>query len=253
MDAMDYIGIDIGSTAAKVVVLGAHETKFALPSGWSGPQTAQEIHEKLEDLGVDFSSSVVISTGYGRHVVEYAQKEVTEITCHAAGCADAHPDCLLIDVGGQDIKGIHLAQGKVDDFIMNDKCSAGTGKFVEIMAHRLNCGIDELFDLAEQGVPLPLSSLCTVFTESEIIGYMCNGKKREDIAAGIVQSMAEKVALLVQKMPMEKDIILTGGLSHLTYFADSLGKKLKHPVRGIPNGRYAGAYGAALLARAWQP
>ena len=132
---------------------------------------------------------------------------------------------------------------------MNDKCSAGTGKFIEVMANSLGCDIDELFAMAERGRVLPLSSLCTVFAESEIIGYIGNGKPREDIAAGIVDSVAEKVAQLAQKMPLDNPILLTGGLSHLAYFADVLGKKLHHPVTGIPYGRYAGAYGAALLAK----
>lgn len=249
MNEKTYIGIDIGSTAAKVVALGPGETRFVLPTGWSSPETAKEIARRLTQDGIRLEDAFVVSTGYGRRAVDYAAKQVTEITCHAAGCAETHPTCTVIDVGGQDTKAIHLIGGAVDDFLMNDKCSAGTGKFIEVMANRLDCGIDELFALAARGTVLPISSLCTVFAESEIIGYIGSGHAREDIAAGIVDSVAEKVAQMAQKLPLEEEILLTGGLSHLPYFAQALGKKLRSSVQGMPNGRYAGAYGAALLAR----
>ena len=245
----NFIGIDIGSTAAKVVALGKPEVYFVLPTGWSGPETARAIRTRLEAEGVDVGNSRVVSTGYGRRTVDYAEKQITEITCHAAGCAAFYPDCTVIDVGGQDTKAIHLVRGCVDDFIMNDKCSAGTGKFIEVMANRLGCDIDELFAMAARGTVLPLSSLCTVFAESEIIGYIGQGCPREDIAAGIVDSVAEKVVQLAQKLPIDQEVLLTGGLSHLLYFAEVLGEKLHHPVRGMLRGRYAGAYGAALLAK----
>jgi len=230
-------------------VLGKPEVYFVLPTGWSGPETAREIRCRLEEQGIDISVSRIISTGYGRRTVDYAEEQITEITCHAVGCAILYPDCTVIDVGGQDTKAIHLTDGCVDDFIMNDKCSAGTGKFIEVMANRLGCAIKDLFVMAERGTVLPLSSLCTVFAESEIIGYIGTGRHREDIAAGIVDSVAEKVAQLAQKLPMDHDVLLTGGLSHIPYFAEILGEKLRHPVMAMPKGRYAGAYGAALLAK----
>lgn len=246
---MNFIGIDIGSTAAKVVALCEREMRFTLPTGWSGIETARTIRERLETSGVRLADSYVVSTGYGRRAVDFANKQVTEITCHAAGCADAYPDAVIIDVGGQDTKAIRMKNGVVDDFLMNDKCSAGTGKFIEVMANRLDLEIDALFQLAGQGEVLPISSLCTVFAESEVIGYIGAGRRREDIAAGVVDSVAAKVAQLAQKLLLEKAVLLTGGLSHLPYFADTLGRKLRHPVVCMPDGRYAGAYGAALLAR----
>lgn len=246
---MNFIGIDIGSTAAKVVALGEQEIRFVLPTGWSGLETARTIRERLETAGVRLADSYIISTGYGRRAVDFANKQVTEITCHAAGCAEVYPNAVIIDVGGQDTKAIRIKGGIVDDFLMNDKCSAGTGKFIEVMARQLGLEIDALFQLAEQGDALPISSLCTVFAESEVIGYIGAGRRREDIAAGVVDSVAAKVAQLAQKLLLEKDVLLTGGLSHLPYFADMLGRKLKHPVLCVPEGRYAGAYGAALLAR----
>ncbi|OKY54392.1 acyl-CoA dehydratase activase [Megasphaera cerevisiae] len=244
-----YIGIDMGSTAAKIVAVGDHELRFVMPTGWSCLDTAGQILKKLKNQGILPENSRIVSTGYGRQAVSYADKAVTEITCHAAGCAQQYPDCTIIDVGGQDTKAIHVCSAVVDDFIMNDKCSAGTGKFIEIMANRLGCTIDTLFSLAAKGRPVNISSLCTVFAESEIIGHISKGKARENIAAGIVRSVAIKVAQLAQQVPVTGPVLLTGGLSHLPYFAAALGKELQCVVRSAPQGRYAGAYGAAVLAK----
>ena len=161
----------------------------------------------------------------------------------------AGDNCTIIDVGGQDTKVILVENGTVQDFLMNDKCSAGTGKFLEIMANRLGITLQELFDMDESGTVLPISSLCTVFAESEVINYIGVGKNREDIAAGVVDSVASKVAQLSQKKALSDKIILTGGLSHSTYFTRILSAKIRKTVEPTENGRYAGALGAALLAK----
>ena len=250
---MYYVGIDIGSTASKVVVLGDKEKKFVLPTGWSSKETAALIKERLLEDGIDVENKEqtrVIATGYGRISVEYADKVVTEITCHARGGKEIGGDnCTIIDVGGQDTKAIQVRNGMVDDFLMNDKCSAGTGKFLEVMANRLGISIDELFELAAGGTIAPISSLCTVFAESEVISYVGEGRERGDIAAGIVDSVAAKVAQLVSRQTLAETVILTGGLSHSQFFADALSKKLKVTVMPGKDGRYAGALGAALLAQ----
>ena len=249
---MNYIGIDIGSTAAKAVVLGDNRQYLIMPTGWNSKETAIKMKEKLEKLGipVDTQSSRVIATGYGRMSVFYADKQMTEITCHGRGGRElAGDDCTIIDVGGQDTKIICMENGRVRDFLMNDKCSAGTGKFVEIMANRLGVGLEELFQMAEAGTVLPVSSLCTVFAESEIIGYMGAGHPRENIAAGVVDSVAAKVAALARRKQMAGSIILTGGLSDVSWFARVLSRTLGASVKTCENGRYAGALGAALLAK----
>lgn len=248
---MNYIGIDIGSTAAKVVVRGEEELEFVLPTGWSGKETAGIIKERLRASGVDVESdrSKVVATGYGRVAVDYADKVITEITCHGRGGRELGGDgCAVIDVGGQDTKLILLSKGMVHDFLMNDKCSAGTGKFLEIMANRLGVTLEELFDLAAEGEVLPISSLCTVFAESEIISYIGEGKARRDIAAGVVDSVAVKVAQLALRKDLPDQIILTGGLSSSIYFADCLSRKIGKTVQTTAYGKYAGALGAALLA-----
>lgn len=248
---MIYIGIDIGSTASKVVVRGEKEMKFVLPTGWSSKETIQIIKEKLLEHGIDVGSENVktIATGYGRVAVDFADKTITEITCHARGGRElAGDDCTIIDVGGQDTKVILVQNGMVMDFLMNDKCSAGTGKFLEIMANRLGVTLQELFEMAQKGTVLPISSLCTVFAESEVINYVGEGRKREDIAAGVVDSVAAKVAVLVQRKTLSDNVVLTGGLSFSKYFTDILSDKIKRNVKATENGRYAGALGAALLA-----
>lgn len=249
---MNYVGIDIGSTASKVAVIGEKEVFFVLPTGWSSKETCQTIEEKLKEKDVDVRSenTKVVATGYGRIAVDFADYVITEITCHARGGREmAGDNCTIIDVGGQDTKVIIVKDGMVQDFLMNDKCSAGTGKFLEIMANRLGVTLQELFDMAEAGTVLPISSLCTVFAESEVINYIGEGRKRGDIAAGVVDSVATKVAQLSQRKTFSEKAILTGGLSDSTYFTKILSEKVNHKVETTENGRYAGALGAALLAR----
>lgn len=249
---MYYVGIDIGSTASKVAVRGDKELHFVLPTGWSSKETTQTIKEKLLAEGIDVTSeeTKVVATGYGRVAVDFADYVITEITCHARGGRELGGDDLaIVDVGGQDTKVILVEHGMVQDFLMNDKCSAGTGKFLEIMANRLGITLQELFDMAAQGEVLSISSLCTVFAESEVINYIGEGRKREDIAAGVVDSVAAKVAQLSMRKNLPDRVILTGGLSHSEYFTEILSKKIGKKVEPTEFGRYAGALGAALLAK----
>ena len=250
---MNYIGIDIGSIATKVVVQGDNNLFFTLPTGWSSVETANTIRKNLLEKNIDVESSDtrVVATGYGRIAVDYADFVITEITCHGRGGRELAKDgnIGIIDVGGQDTKAIVLEKDMVRDFLMNDKCSAGTGKFLEVMANRLAVTLDDLFKLAEAGQVIPISSLCTVFAESEVINYIGQGKKRQDIAAGVVDSVAQKVVQLANRLNMPSRIILTGGLSGNDYFIKVLSQKMEVKVEKIENGKYAGALGAALLAK----
>lgn len=248
---MNYVGIDIGSTASKVVVRGEKTRWFVMPTWWNGRETAGMIQDRLKEDGIDVSGAdtVTAATGYGRISVDFADYAITEITCHGrGGRVLAGDECTVIDVGGQDTKVIQVQNGAVADFLMNDKCSAGTGKFLEIMANRLGITLDELFQLAADGSVLPISSLCTVFAESEVISYIGAGKVREDIAAGVVESVAGKVAQLAQRQKLSDRVILTGGLSHSLYFSSRLSEKLGKNVEPTEYGRYAGALGASYLA-----
>lgn len=247
-----YVGIDIGSTASKIVVLDQNSMieRFTIPTGWNGKETAKAIYGHLEEKGYCESHPMAcVATGYGRICVDYADKVVTEITCHGkGGWALFQKDCTIIDVGGQDTKIITVADGQVKDFLMNDKCAAGTGKFIEVMAMRLGASLDEFYQMAKKGEPLAISAMCTVFAESEVISHIGAGEKREDIAAGVVHSVAARVANLCTRHGIIGDVTLTGGLCDSPYFLEVLAEKLGKEVVTHPFARYAGALGAALTA-----
>lgn len=249
---LHFIGIDIGSTSTKVAIRGDVNAEFLLPTGWNSKETALSVQQTLrESYGIDTQGpdAYVVSTGYGRVSVPYADTSITEITCHARGIQDFTDleSCTVIDVGGQDTKVISIKDGMVEDFIMNDKCSAGTGRFLEIMANRLSMTLEELFRMAHTGEVIKISSMCTVFAESEIIGLIGIGEKRENIAAGVVDSVIQKVLQLAHRHGIEGDVVLTGGLSLNRDFIEILSEQLGKDVITGPRAIYAGAIGAALL------
>lgn len=252
---MYYTGIDIGSTSAKVVVLNNSNDmvyRNVMPTGWSSVNTAEKIRKELAEAGIDADCSKFVATGYGRISVPYADKTITEITCHGKGAAYLYEDdaCTVIDIGGQDTKIINISKGQVIDFIMNDKCSAGTGRFLEIMANTLGVGLSELCNLARAGSGVSISSMCTVFAESEVVSLIGSGHSKEDIAYGIVESITNKVKSLCGKLSaINARFYLTGGLCESDYIIESLSDKLGSRVLSNQNGRYAGAIGAALSAK----
>ena len=248
------IGIDIGSTCAKTVVLNEQKEicfRLVQPTGWSSVDTAETLRKALQEAGFDPAEVPVVATGYGRIAVPYAKKTITEITCHARGacCLFEREDLTVIDIGGQDTKIIAVREGMVQDFLMNDKCSAGTGRFLEVMANTLALRPDELCDLARQGGGTAISSMCTVFAESEVISLIGRGEKRENIAFAVVDSVVQKVASQAGKLSDTAGAVcLTGGLCQCAYVRDALEKALSRPVITCDDGRFAGAVGAALSA-----
>ena len=248
---MYSIGVDIGSTAAKAVVVEGGEIVCTLvvPTGFSGVDAAGRLAESLRLAGYVCDGAPVVATGYGRVSVPYAQRTVTEITCHGIGGAYLFgPEATIIDIGGQDTKAIRLDGGKVAKFAMNDKCSAGTGKFLEVMANRLGVAPSELTMLARVGKPTPITSMCTVFAESEVITLIGNGAAREDIARGVVDSVVSKVVPLITPVG-GGSFALTGGLCEEDFILERLSDALGSPVRTCALARYAGALGAALEAQ----
>lgn len=242
------VGIDIGSTATKACVLNSDEIMYTMvvPTGYSSVDASQRVLNHLQKAGYDASECIFAGTGYGRIAIPFAQKTITEITCHGLGAAYLFGDnCTVIDIGGQDTKTIVIKDGKVVDFRMNDKCSAGTGKFFEIMANRLGLTQEYLCDLARKGQPTDISSMCTVFAESEVISLIGSGTPREDICWGIVESVVKKVAPLVPKSTSGK-FVLTGGLCDTDYVVERLSCQLNAPIETQPLARFAGALGAAL-------
>ena len=247
---MYQVGIDIGSSAAKAAVIkdGEIVKTILLSTGFSSRKTADEIYETLEKEGITKENAAYVATGYGRVSVPYADRSVTEITCHGKGAWYLFgKNGTVIDIGGQDTKGIALKNGRVMKFLMNDKCSAGTGKFLEIMTNRLGLTQKELSDMAAQGNPITISSMCTVFAESEVISLIGKGTPREDIANGVIESVVNKVASLISQVPGEQ-YFLTGGLCEDEYMIGRLAHVLGAPVESAPLARYAGAIGAALMA-----
>ncbi|WP_172135941.1 acyl-CoA dehydratase activase [Adlercreutzia sp. ZJ473] len=242
------VGVDIGSTAAKVVVLDGDELVFTLlePTGYSSVDAAERIEAALVQAGFPLEECDVVATGYGRVSVPYARKAVTEITCHGRGAAFLFgPDGVVVDIGGQDTKAIVLERGRVAKFNMNDKCSAGTGKFLEIMANRMGVTQVQLEQLARRGHPTQISSMCTVFAESEVISLIGAGTPREDIAWGVIESVAAKVRPLVPSVAGARHF-LTGGLCENDYLVERLSAQLDAKVETCPQARFAGAIGAAL-------
>ena len=202
----------------------------------------------LEKDGIHKDNAAYVATGYGRISVPYADKSVTEITCHGQGAWHLFGrNGTVIDIGGQDTKGIALKNGRVMKFIMNDKCSAGTGKFLEVMTNRLGLTMEELSDLASGGNPITISSMCTVFAESEVISLIGKGTPREDIAYGVIESVVTKVVQLISQVEGDQ-YFLTGGLCEDPYVLERLSLALHAPVESVPLARYAGAIGAALTA-----
>lgn len=248
------IGIDIGSTCAKTVVLDGKKSvlhTLLQPTGWSSVDTAQAIREKLAELHIAPEESAVVATGYGRISVPYADKCVTEITCHGKGACRLFraQDLITIDIGGQDTKLIWVEDGLVKDFIMNDKCSAGTGRFLEIMANTLAVTPERLCELAALGGNTSISSMCTVFAESEVISLIGRGESKENIAYAVVDSIVKKVSTQAKRFALKKaPVCLTGGLCDFPYLCRSLEAELGVPVSTMPQARYAGALGAALCA-----
>lgn len=249
---MHYIGIDIGSTAAKVSVFDEDKLlmNFTMPTGWSSIETSETIKERLGEMGIFIDSSKVVATGYGRISVPYANKTITEITCHGKGTYYLlGNDCTVIDIGGQDMKVITLDKGKVTNFTMNDKCAAGTGRFMELMANVLGVSIDELANMALSGEDINITNMCTVFAESEVISLIGSGTKRESIARGIINSITGRVYSMVHKHGFTDTVFLTGGLCEVKSFVELLSEKLNVEVKTSPLARYAGSIGAALLAK----
>ena len=244
---MYQVGIDIGSSAAKTAVIKDNEVikTILLDTGFSSRKVADTIYAALEAEGITRENASYVATGYGRISVPYADNVVTEITCHGKGSHFLFGENgTVIDIGGQDT-GISLKNGRIMKFVMNDKCSAGTGKFLEVMTNRLGVTPEELSALAQNGNEITISSMCTVFAESEVISLIGKETPREDIAFGVIESVVNKVVSLLAQVPNDK-YFLTGGLCEDNYIIERLSKALNAPVTTTPLARYAGAIGAAL-------
>lgn len=251
-----FAGVDAGSRAIKIALFHAGrgvviETD-ACDQGVDQATRAEALLARVlarHGLTRDDLDGAV-ATGYGRHAVGVAHRAVTEITCHAVGVRFLHPAATaLIDIGGQDSKFVQLAEdGRVLDFAMNDRCAAGTGRFLEVVSQRLDVPLDRLGACAAQADrPAAISSMCVVFAESEIIGLLAAGERVANIVAGVQQSIASRVAALAGTA-RAKEITFTGGVAGVPGMRAALERALGRPVAVAADPRMTGAIGAALLA-----
>jgi predicted CoA-substrate-specific enzyme activase len=254
---MDYIGIDIGSVSTEIVILDSSKIMLAAgikPTGSSGKNAAASLLDELfMSIGNSFhkSSSFVVSTGYGRRNVDYANKIVTEITCHAVGARYLFPKTdTVLDIGGQDSKAIKLDEnGMISDFQMNDRCAAGTGRFIEVMADALEVSLDALNDLYYQpDEAASLNATCTVFAESEIISLLNEGVSLPAIVKGLFISISERSLQLLNIINPGSNLTLTGGVAKNPALVEEIRRSFKKNLNMPPDPQYVGALGAALLA-----
>jgi len=257
--AVYTLGIDIGSVTTKGVVMGDGrilQTHVAF-TGYNAELAARSLYGiLLEKEGLEAAAVTgIVATGYGRNSAPFAGKAVTEIMCHAAGARYLEPRIRsVIDIGGQDSKAIVMnAEGKVTNFVMNDKCAAGTGRFLEVMARALEVDLDRFGDLSlEADNPARISNLCTVFAESEVISLIARGEKRENIIAGIHESIGSRVAAMAGRAGLgpEMTLMMTGGVAKNIGVVKALEKALGLPIILSPYAQMTGAIGAARLAMA---
>ncbi|HPV49761.1 MAG TPA: acyl-CoA dehydratase activase [Smithellaceae bacterium] len=248
-------GIDIGSITAKAALLQDGKiigTKITF-TGYNAEAAGIKVYEEtLAEAGLDKSAvAKIVSTGYGRNSVKFADRAFTEILAHAAGAHFVNNKVrTIIDIGGQDSKAISLDEtGKVKNFVMNDKCAAGTGRFLEVMARALEVNLDEFGAMSLRArQPAKISSLCTVFAESEVISLIARGEQRPQIIAGIHESIAARVSSMLARVGVAEPVMITGGVARNEGVVHALEKKLGVKIEVSPYAQANGAIGAAVLA-----
>ncbi len=256
-DRTIYAGIDVGSLSTEVVLLdpdGRVAGSSIVATGASTRKACGEaLSRALSAAGATAACiACTVSTGYGRESVGGADRTVTEITCHARGARHLFPETrTVLDIGGQDSKVIRLSpDGKVADFAMNDKCAAGTGRFLEVMARALEMDLEDLGPFSLRSTrSLAVSSMCTVFAESEVVSLIASGAAPEDIARGIHNAVADRVAALAERLGLAPPVVMTGGVAKNPGARKALEERFRLPLLVPAEPQLAGALGAALIAR----
>ena len=249
-------GIDIGSISTKAVIMrdGQLLASRVILTGYNAENAGKKVFDAvLDDLQISASAITrIVATGYGRKGLAMADKSITEIMCHATGARYLNPLIRsIIDIGGQDSKAILLDdRGKVANFAMNDKCAAGTGRFLEVMARALEVDLDEFGRMSlKADLPARISSLCTVFAESEIISLIAKGEKRENIIAGIHESICVRVLAMANRIGIKSPVMMTGGVAKNIGVVRAFEKAFGSPIEVSDYAQVNGAIGAALLAQ----
>lgn len=252
---MYTMGLDIGSTTSKGVILKDGKEIVAsaivpVGTGTSGPEKlAKELEEKSKLTKKDMDKIVV--TGYGRMKYKDAHKQISELSCHAKGVVFLVPEArTIIDIGGQDAKAMKLNdKGKLVNFIMNDKCAAGTGRFLDVMAGVLETDVSKLGDISRESKnEVQISSTCTVFAESEVISHLSANAKTEDIVTGIHTSVVRRVSTLAKRVGIEEQVVMVGGVARNGGIVRAMEKELGYDVKVPEMAQLTGALGAAIYA-----
>lgn len=254
---MPFAGLDIGSTMTKAVIVDDAEKVVASLIGPTGVEhrhlALKVMDQAIQQAGLAFDAlDFIVATGYGRINVPFADKQITEITCHARGIKAIFPTAkIIIDIGGQDSKGIKLdAAGKVANFVMNDKCAAGTGRFLEVISETLGVQLTDLGSISQSAKKtVKISNMCTVFAEHEVTSHLADGAAIPDIVAGLHESIAGRVVNMVRHLGIERDVVVTGGGAKNAGLVKAIGEKIGFPPLTPPEPFITGALGAALLGK----
>ena len=251
-----FAGIDLGSTMTKMVIMDEDEEICASVVSHTGAEhrrlAYRVMEEALKQAGLSFDEiSYVIATGYGRINVPFADRQITELTCHARGVVNVLPTVrLAIDIGGQDAKGLRIEGGKLTDFVMNDRCAAGTGRFLEVIAAALDLKVEDLGNISLKSTnKVTISDTCTVFAQHEVISRISEGILLEDIVAGLHDAITSRVARMVKKLKVEPDVVFTGGVAKNIGVVKALEENLECEVFVPEEPLLTGAVGATLLGK----
>jgi len=250
-------GIDSGSLTTKGVILDGGQKIIASDirlTGGGSKETGQNVwREILEQAEVSEKDvTYVMSTGYGRSNFEFADKNITEISCHAAGIHFLFPEVeTILDIGGQDCKAIRVDRlGQAEDFVMNDKCAAGTGRFLEVIARALDVRLEDLGEISQHSdTEVRISSMCTVFAETEVISLVADNTSVPDIVRGVHRTVADRAVTLLRKVGITEPAAMSGGVAHNTGVVHELERQLSLKLNIPENPQLVGAIGAAVLAR----
>lgn len=248
------VGIDSGSTATKGILFDGNNKKIIdkilIPTGWSPKQACESIkNDFFKKYNLVRKEVYIVTTGYGRISADFADESLTEITCHGKGAFFLSNETrTILDIGGQDSKVIKIdSSGNIVDFIMNDKCAAGTGRFLQVMMNLLGTELDEIDNITKGQEPAKINSMCTVFAESEVISMLASGTPKEKVAAGILNSISGKISTLASRVGIEPDIMFTGGLAKSEELSKMISEKIGRQINTHPLSQYNGAIGAAVV------
>jgi predicted CoA-substrate-specific enzyme activase len=251
-----FAGVDIGSTMTKVVLMDESGDLLSNVKGPTGPehrQLANEVmRQALEQASLQIDDiSYIVATGYGRLNVPFADRQITELSCHARGVSSLFPNVrTAIDIGGQDAKCMKIDNGKLITFVMNDKCAAGTGRFLEVTAATLGIRLEDMGDISLKATKkIQISNLCTIFAQQEVVVLLSRGEKLENIVAGLHGALASRVAALARRLGIEPDLVLTGGVAKNTGIVKAMKENLGCELFVPEEPLLTGALGAAILAK----